>query len=72
MFEIHPSNWGLTIDGGDPQNEFHETVLREAQVATDARGITAAAPRGDSIATRLRLAFAGGPSAAAEPCSCPA
>jgi hypothetical protein len=70
MFDVYPSNWPL-VDTSDPRNQFHETALHEAQVATDARGFATPAPSHDSLVTRLRLAYAGGP-AATEPSSCPA
>ena len=71
MFEIHPSNWPFAVDAGDPRNQFHETALREARVATEAHGVALAAPVPERFVTRLRLALAGGP-AVTEPCNCPA
>ena len=74
MFEIHPSNWPVAIDAGDPRNLFHERALHEAQAATDWRAwATTADPRRLGIVERLRLAFAGtATNAASERCSCPA
>ena len=72
MFELYPTSWPASMDATDSRNQFHETALREAQVATDARGVTAATPSGGTFMARLRLVFAGGPSVAAEPCNCPA
>ena len=72
MFELYPTSWPASMDATDSRTQFHETALREAQVATDARGVAAAAPSREPFITRLRLAFAGGSSVATEPCSCPA
>jgi hypothetical protein len=71
MFEIHPSSWPFAVDGSDPRNQFHETALREARVATEAQGVTLASPAHEGFVTRLRLALTGGP-AVTEPCNCPA
>lgn len=71
MFEVYPSNWPVAVDTTDPRNQFHETAMHEARIATDFRQYPVEAVDQPSIVTRLRLAIAGGP-AAAEPCNCPA
>jgi hypothetical protein len=71
MFEIHPTNWPFAEDTTAPTNQFHETALHEARIATDARGIVPQTETSPSFVSRLRLAFAGG-RAVTEPCNCPA
>jgi hypothetical protein len=71
MFEIHPGDWSLALDANGPRDQFHETAVHEARVATEARGITPTAPSHESFMRRLRLVFMGGP-AVTEPCNCPA
>ncbi len=71
MFDVYPSNWPIAFDPGDPRNEFHETALREARVATDARIHPTESPVTARFMTRLRLAFSGG-ATAADTCNCPA
>jgi hypothetical protein len=74
MFEIHPSNWPIAVDAGDPRNEFHERALREAQAATEWHGwADGTVARRPALVARLRAVF--GPAAsgpAPEPCICPA
>lgn len=73
MFEVHPSNWPVAVDVTDPRNRFHATALHEARIASEYRGFAPEAPVRKGIVTRLRLAIAGGHTAATvEPCGCPA
>src|SRR5215207_9546602 len=37
VFELYPNSWPEAAGESHPRNQFHETALREAQVATDAR-----------------------------------
>ena len=65
-------SWGN--DAADNRDRFHETALREARVASDYRqveDVVRAPAASPSFVTRLRLAFAGVPSATTEACSCP-
>jgi hypothetical protein len=58
------------------QGRIHDVALRDARIATEARGVDTSAPR-PSLADRLglarfRLALAGGPAATTDPCGCAA
>lgn len=73
MFELYLSQTSAGEHSTDPRNRFHETAIRDAQIATE---LTQAAPTAvagkPSLLTRLRLVFAGSPAITTEACNCPA
>lgn len=71
MFDVYPNDWPVAYDPADTRNQFHETALHEARVATDIRQYRVEVPERPGLLTRMRLAIAGGP-AITEPCNCPA
>ena len=74
MFELYLSHTSAGEHSTDPRNQFHETALREARIASE-RHAAASAPTGPSRAgfvSRLRLALAGSSVTTTEACSCPA
>ena len=72
MFELYLSHTSAGEHSTDPRNRFHETALHEARIASDYRQPAPEVSPRPSFATRLRLAFAGGPPATTEACNCPA
>lgn len=70
MSEAYLTNWSFGGDTPDTRNRFHETALCEARIASEYRHIEAAAPAGESLLGRIRVAFAR-PSPT-EACNCPA
>ena len=72
MTEIHMTHVSYMDDAHHGRDRIHATALHDARIATDLRQPAAEAPARPSFATRLRLAFAGGPSATTEACNCPA
>ena len=72
MSEIHMTHLSFQDDVHTRRDRIHETALHDARIATDYRQPAPEAFARPSFATRLRLAFAGGPSATTEACSCPA
>ena len=71
MFELYAST-PFALDATDPRNQFLETALREARIVhdhlEDAEPARVASEPGPSPIARLRLAFAGGATAPAQPC----
>jgi hypothetical protein len=73
VFELYLSHTSGGEHSTDPRNQFHETAIRDARIATDwAQREPAAASARLGLVARLRLAFNGGPSVTTEACSCPA
>ena len=73
MFELYLSHTSAGEHSTDPRNRFHETAIRDAQIATEwNQGEAVAIATKPSLVTRLRLAFAGGPTVTTEACNCPA
>ena len=72
MFEVYPGNWPAAVDATDPRNQFHEKALHEARVASEYRQFEPVLAARSSLIGRIRLAFAGGPAATTETCTCPA
>ena len=73
MFELYLSHTSAGEHSTDPRNRFHETAIREAQIATEwTQAAPVAAATRPSFVSRLRLAFAGGTAVTTEACNCPA
>jgi hypothetical protein len=74
MFELYLSHTSAGEHSTDPRNQFHETALRDARIASDWHGAAAstAAAAKPSFASRIRAAFAGSSAATTDACSCPA
>ena len=73
MFELYLSHTSAGDHSTDPRNQFHEIAMLEARIANDWRdAATAPVATRPNFVSRLRLAFAGGPSATTEACNCPA
>lgn len=72
MSEIQMTHLSFRDDVHTGRDRIHETALHDARVATDYRRPALEASARPSLATRLRLAFAGGPAATTEACSCAA
>lgn len=77
MFELYAGG-PFAVDPTDPRNQFHERALLEARIAHEYRAHRASlAERADVVEPRatdavagLRVALAGGPTTAAQPCAC--
>lgn len=72
MSEILMHHMSFQDDVHTGRDRIHEIALHDARIATDYRQPAPVASARPSFATRLRLAFAGGPAATTEACSCPA
>ncbi len=74
MFELYLSHTSPWEHSTDPRNQFHETAMREARIASEWRDAEASAVlvAKPSFVSRLRLAFAGGSVTTTDACSCPA
>jgi hypothetical protein len=73
MFELYLSHTSAGEHSTDPRNQFHDIALREARIASEWRGQSAAVtPASPSFVSRLRLAFAGRPASTTDACACPA
>jgi hypothetical protein len=74
MFELYLSHTSAGEPSTDPRNQFHEVAMLEARIASDWHEIATApvAATKPSFVSRLRLAFAGGPSVTTDACTCPA
>ena len=74
MFELYLSHTSAGDHSTDPRNQFHEIAMLEARIASDWHDAATApvAETKSSFVSRLRLAFAGAPSATTEACNCPA
>ena len=72
MFEIYMSHTGSGGHTTDPLNQFHETALREARIASEWRGREIAVSTEPSLIARVRAAFGRPVATSPEPCACPA
>ena len=70
MSEAYLTNWALGSHFDDlDRDRFHDVALREARIATDRRPAPRVTASGDSLVSRVRLAF--GRPTRVDPCDCP-